>query len=71
MNYFVGRKGRCETTKHKTVPKSYRIRVLELLLGITFLIDPSQRVLLKRLKDHIDINCKLRRIDRNGKVEKG
>ena len=23
LNYFVGRKYRCETTKHKTVPKSY------------------------------------------------
>ena len=29
---------------------------LELLLDITFLIDPSQHALLKRLKDHIDIN---------------
>ena len=23
LNYFVGRKYRCETTKHKTVPNSY------------------------------------------------
>ena len=29
---------------------------LELLLDTTFLIDPSQHVLLKQLKDHIDIN---------------
>ena len=46
-------------------------KVLELLLDITFLIDPSKHALLKRLKDHIDINNKLRRTDRNGKVEKG
>ena len=45
-------------------------KVLELLLDITFLIDPSKYALLKRLKDHIDINNKLRRTDRNGKVEK-
>ena len=65
MDYFVGRKDRCETTKHKTLPKSYCTRVIELLSDITFLIDPSQCVLLKRLKDHIDINCKLRRTDKN------
>ena len=45
-------------------------KVLEFLLDITFLIDPSQHALLKRLKDHIHINNKLRRTDRNGKVEK-
>ena len=46
-------------------------KVLELLLDmIIFLIYPSQHALLKRLKDHIDINNKLRRTDRNGKVEK-
>ena len=43
---------------------------LELLLDITFLLDPSQHALLKQLKDHVDINNKLRRTDRNGKVEK-
>ena len=32
------------------------LKGLELLYDITFLIDPSQNVLLKRLKDHIDIN---------------
>ena len=32
------------------------LKGLEFLLDITFLIDPSQHVLLKRLKDHIDIN---------------
>ena len=32
------------------------LKGLELLLNITFLIDPSQHALLKRLKDHIDIN---------------
>ena len=37
------------------------------LLDITFLIDPSQHALLIRLKDHIDINNKLRRTDRNQK----
>ena len=30
--------------------------MLELLLDIKFLIDPSQHALLKRQKDHIDIN---------------
>ena len=60
MGYFVGRKDRCEITAQKTLPKSYCTRVIELLSDITFFIDPSQCVLLKRLKDHI-INCKLRR----------
>ena len=32
------------------------LKGLELLLDITFLIDPAQHALLKRLKDHIDIN---------------
>ena len=32
------------------------LKGLELLLDITFLIDPYQHALLKRLKDHIDIN---------------
>ena len=45
-------------------------KVLELLLDIKFSLDPSQHALLKRLKDHVDINNKLRRTDRNGKVEK-
>ena len=32
------------------------LKGLELLLDTTFLIDPSQHVLLKQLKDNIDIN---------------
>ena len=32
------------------------LKGLELLLDTTFLIDPSQHVLLKQLKNHIDIN---------------
>jgi hypothetical protein len=32
------------------------LKGLELLLDVTFLIDPSKHLLLKRLKDHIDTN---------------
>ena len=39
-NYFVGRKDRCENTKHKTIALS--LERLELLLDIPFSIDPSQ-----------------------------
>ena len=58
LNYFVGSKDYCETTKRKTdhYQSPNALEGLELLLNITFLIDPSQHALLKRLKDHIDIN---------------
>ena len=45
------------------------LKGLELLLDITFLIDPAQHALLKRLKDHIDINYVVP--TENGKVKKG
>ena len=32
------------------------LKGLELLLDSTFLMDPSQHILLKQLKNHIDIN---------------
>ena len=33
LNYFVGRKYRCETTKHKTVSKTYCTRRIGAPLG--------------------------------------
>ena len=55
LNYFVGRKSRYKTTKNKIVPKSYCTERVRAPLG-DYIFNRSQYALLKRLKDHIDIN---------------
>ena len=56
LNYFVGEKTAVKLRSTKLYQFLIALKGLELLLDITFLIDPSQHVLLKRLKNHIDIN---------------
>ena len=56
LNYFVGEKTAVKLRSTKLYQSLIALKGLELLLDIAFLIDPSQHVLLKRLKNHIDIN---------------
>ena len=68
LNYFVGRKDPCETTKHKTVPKSYYTWRVRAPLGHYI----CNRFIPTCCVEIAGGSCrhKLRRTDRNGKGEK-
>ena len=69
LNYFVGRKDRCETTEHKAVPKSYRTERVRASLGHCIFNRSITTCSVETAEE--SYRHKLRRTHRNGKVEKG